>query len=175
MVREVTAIAAGRPLPVYTTYCESHATDVPFHVIARFLRAAIGVDELDADAARLLAHDQFPDADADDLILLDDLLGIRDSAVALPDVAADARRRRLTALINAASLARDKPGVYVIEDAHWIDEASESMLAGFLAVIAHIPALMLITYRPSTTARSAGCRTRRPLRYDHLATRTRQR
>ena len=148
LVREVTAIAAGRALPVYTTYCESHATDVPFHVIARFLRAAIGVDELDADAARLLAHDQFPDADADDLILLDDLVGIRDSAVALPDVAADARRRRLTALINAASLARDKPGVYVIEDAHWIDEASESMLAGFLAVIAHIPALMLITYRP---------------------------
>ena len=95
---------------MYTTYCESHATDVPFHVIARFLRAAIGVDELDADAARLLAHEQFPDADADDLILLDDLLGIRDSAVALPDVAADARRRRLTALINAASLARDKPG-----------------------------------------------------------------
>jgi adenylate cyclase len=148
LVREVTAIAAGRGLPVYTTYCESHATDVPFRVIARFLRAAMGIDELDGDAARLLAHNQFPDSDPDDLVLLDDLLGIRDAAVALPDVAADARRRRLTALINAASLARDQPGVYVVEDAHWIDEASESLLAGFLAIIAHIPALMLITYRP---------------------------
>jgi adenylate cyclase len=148
LVREVTAIADGRGLPVYSAYCESHATDVPFHVIARFLRAAMGIDELDDDAARLLAHNQFPGADPDDLVLLDDLLGVRDAAVALPDVAADARRRRLTALINAASLARDEPGVYVIEDAHWIDEASESMLAGFLSVIAHIPALMLITYRP---------------------------
>jgi adenylate cyclase len=148
LVREATTIATDRSLPVYTTYCESHATDVPFHVVARFLRAAMGIDELEADAARVLAHAQFPDADPDDLVLLDDLLGIRDAAAALPDVAADARRRRLNALINAASLARDAPGVYVIEDAHWIDEASESMLAGFLSVIAHIPALMLITYRP---------------------------
>src|SRR5262249_42935269 len=148
LVREAAAIAAGRGLPVYTAYCESHATDVPFHVIARFLRAAMEIDELDDDAARMVAHDQFPGADPADLVLLADRLGIRDVAVALPDVAADARRRRLTALINAASLARDEPGVYVIEDAHWVDEASESMLAGFLAVIAHIPALMLITYRP---------------------------
>ena len=34
----------------------------------------------------------------------------------------------LTALLNSASLARTAPAVYVIEDAHWIDEASESML-----------------------------------------------
>ena len=68
-------------------------------------------------------------------MLLDDLLGIRDSAMALPDIASDARRRRLTALINSASLARTEPALYVIEDAHWIDEASESLLADFLAVI----------------------------------------
>jgi len=30
---------------------------------------------------------------------------------------ADARRRRLTALVNAASLARHEPAVYVVEDA----------------------------------------------------------
>ena len=38
----------------------------------------------------------------------------------------DARRWRLTALVNAASLVRE-PALYVIEDAHWIDEVSESM------------------------------------------------
>ena len=51
----------------------------------------------------------------------------------------DARRRRLTALVNAASLARETPAVYVVEDAHWIDEVSESMLADFLAVIPQTP------------------------------------
>ena len=40
------------------------------------------------------------------------------------------------------------PAVYVIEDAHWIDEVSESMLAGFFTVIPQTPSLVLITYRP---------------------------
>ena len=66
----------------------------------------------------------------------------------LPKIDPDARRRRLTALVNAASLARKTPAVYVIEDAHWIDEVSESMLADFLTVIPQTPSLMLITYRP---------------------------
>jgi adenylate cyclase len=52
----------------------------------------------------------------------------------LPEIAPDARRRRLTALVKAVSLARRTPGMYVVEDAHWIDEVSESMLADFLAV-----------------------------------------
>ena len=60
----------------------------------------------------------------------------------------DARRRRLTALVNAASLARETPAVYVVEDAHWIDEVSESMLADFLMVIPQTPSLVLVTYRP---------------------------
>ena len=65
-----------------------------------------------------------------------------------PTIDPDARRRRLTALVNAASLARETPAVYVIEDAHWIDEVSESMLAEFLTVIPQTPSLVLLTYRP---------------------------
>src|SRR5258707_15278122 len=54
----------------------------------------------------------------------------------------------LTALVNAASLARQAPAVYVVEDAHWIDEVSESMLADFLKVIPQTAGLVLVTYRP---------------------------
>ena len=43
---------------------------------------------------------------------------------------------------------REEPALYVIEDAHWIDEVSESMLADFLAVIPQTPSMVLITYRP---------------------------
>ena len=50
--------------------------------------------------------------------------------------------------MNAASLARETPAVYVVEDAHWIDEVSESMLADFLTVIPQTPSLVLVTYRP---------------------------
>jgi adenylate cyclase len=148
LVREAAAIAADRGVPVFTTFCESHVRDIPFHAVARLLRAGFGVSDLDGRAARAAIRVEVPDADPEDLLLLDDLLGIADAAVALPDIAPDARRRRLTALVNAVSLARQTPGVYVIEDAHWIDEVSESMLADFLAVIPQTPSLVLITYRP---------------------------
>src|ERR1700688_3685241 len=51
LVREVAAIAARRGVEVFSAYCESHATDIAFHVAARLLRAAIGGGDLDGPAA----------------------------------------------------------------------------------------------------------------------------
>ena len=148
LVREVTAIATRRRVAVFTTYCESHASDVSFQVISRILRAGLGIDDLAADAARVRVREQFADADDEDMLLFDDLLGIGDTAVTLPAIAPEARRRRLSALINSAAMAQPEPAVYVIEDVHWIDEVSESMVAEFLAVIPQTPSLILITSRP---------------------------
>ena len=133
---------------MFSAYCESHATDIPFHVVARLLRAAFGVRDLDGPAARDRVRSRVPGADPEDLLLFDDLLGIADPEAALPLIDPDARRRRLTALVNATSLARQVPAVYVIEDAHWIDEVSDSTPAEFLAVIQQTPSLALVTYRP---------------------------
>jgi class 3 adenylate cyclase len=148
VVREVAAMAAARGVEVFTAYCESHATDIPFHVVARLLRATSGVSDLDGQTARAQVRARAPDAEPEDLLLFDDLLGIADPEVALPAIDPDARRRRLTALVNAASLARHAPAVYVIEDAHWIDEVSESMLTDFVTVIPQTSSLVLVTYRP---------------------------
>ena len=148
LVREVSAMAPRRGVEVFTAFCESHTSQVPFHAVARLLRAATGVEGLDGQAARDRVRDRVPDADPEDLLLFDDLLGIADPNAALPQIDPDARRRRLTALVNAASLARETPAVYVVEDAHWIDEVSESMLADFLTVIPQTPSLVLVTYRP---------------------------
>jgi class 3 adenylate cyclase len=148
MVREVSAMAAARGVEVFSAYCESHTSEVPFHAVARLLRAVTGVEALDPQAARDRVRDRVPDADPEDLLLFDDLLGIADPDVPLPRIDPDARRRRLTALVNAASLARETPAVYVVEDAHWIDEVSESMIAEFLTVIPQTSSLVLITYRP---------------------------
>jgi class 3 adenylate cyclase len=136
LIAEAVALAKSRGVEVFSTFGESHATDIPFHVVARLLG---GVGQLSA---------RVPDADPQDLLLLDDLLGIADPEVELPKIDPDARRRRLTALINAAQLARTEPAVFVVEDAHWIDEVSESMIADFLAVVPQTPSLVLITYRP---------------------------
>jgi class 3 adenylate cyclase len=148
LVREVAALAGRRGVDVFTAFCESHTSQVHFHAVARLLRAAIGVEGLDGQTARDRVRDRVPDADPEDLLLLHDLLGIADPDVELPKIDPDARRRRLTALVNAASLARTEPAVFVIEDAHWIDEVSESLLADFFTVIPQTPALVLATYRP---------------------------
>jgi class 3 adenylate cyclase len=149
VAREAAALAADRGVEVFWTFCESHARDVPFHAVTRLLRAGSGVEDLDGEAARAQLRATVPsDADPQDLLLLDDLLGIADSDVALPPIEPDARRRRLTALINSTSLARTEPALFIIEDAHWIDEVSESMLADFLTVIPRTTSTILITARP---------------------------
>jgi class 3 adenylate cyclase len=148
LVREVTAMAATRGVEVFTTFCESHTSDIPFQAVARLLRAATGIKGLDPHAARARIPAQAPDAEPEDVLLFDDLLGIADPEVELPKIDPDARRRRLTALVNATSLARQAPAVYVVEDVHWIDEVSESMVADFVAVIPQTHSLVLITYRP---------------------------
>jgi class 3 adenylate cyclase len=149
VAREAAALAASRGMEVFWTFCESHARDVPFHVAARLLRAGSGVADLSSQAARKRVQARMPaGADPLDLLLLNDLLGIAEPNVSLPEINPEARRRRLTTLINAAWLARTEPTLFVIEDAHWIDAVSESMLADFLTVIPRTPSMVLITSRP---------------------------
>ncbi|OBI06905.1 ATP-binding protein [Mycobacterium scrofulaceum] len=148
LVRETAALAALRGAQVFRVFCESHTGQISFHAAARLLRSALGVDGLDGPAARARVREQIPGADPEDALLLDDLLGIADPSAAIPAIDPDARRRRLAALVNAATLSRRSPAVYVIEDAHWIDEVSESMLTDFLTVIPRTPSLMLVSYRP---------------------------
>jgi class 3 adenylate cyclase len=148
VARETAALAAGRGAEVFWAFCESHASDIPFGVVARLLRAGTGVADLDGDAARDRVREQIPDADPQDLLLFDDLLGIADPDVPLPQINPDARRRRLSALINTVALAHTEPALFIIEDAHWIDEVSESMLAELLTVIPRTPSMVLITSRP---------------------------
>ncbi len=148
IVREAAALADDRDVQVFTTYCESHTSDIAFHAVTGLLRAALGVEALNDGEARGQIRALIGGADPEDLLLLDDLLGVADPDVELPNIDADARRRRLTALVNAASLARSEPALFVIEDAHWIDEVSESMLADFFAVTRQTPSTVLITYRP---------------------------
>ncbi len=133
---------------VSLTFCDSIASDIPLHTISRLLRTAVGVGELNEAAARAQVRTQFPSADPDDLRLLDDLLGNASPDVTPIHIDPDARRRRLTALVNGASLARTAPAVFIIEDAQWIDDVSEALLAEFLSVLPQTPTMVVITYRP---------------------------
>jgi class 3 adenylate cyclase len=147
LIREVAEMAGRRGVGVFKAFCESHAKDIPFHVVTQLLRTATGVEGLDRTSARTRIRED-ADADTEDLLLLDDLLGINDPETAAPTIDPDARRRRLTALIEAAAMSRESAAVLVIEDAQWIDEVSESMVSEFLAVIPQTRLLVLVAHRP---------------------------
>jgi adenylate cyclase len=148
MAAEISSLATSRSFEVFTTHCESHTSGIPFHATAGLLRDIFSIDGVADDVARANVRARLGSADAEDLTLLDDLLGIRDGDIPLPAIDPDARGRRLTALLNAAAVARSTPAVFVIEDVHWIDEVSEAMIAQFAAVVPQTRSLMLVTYRP---------------------------
>ena len=78
LTREIAAMAAGCGAEVVVGYCESHTSKVPFHLAAQFLRAAFAVADLDAPAARAKVREQVTGASAEDLLLLDDVIGVAD-------------------------------------------------------------------------------------------------
>lgn len=148
ITREIATLAHKRGIEVFATYCESHASEIPFHTVTSLLRTALGAVGLGAVAARARVRERAPDADPKDLLILDDLLGIGDSSVELATIDPAARLRRLTRLVNTISLSRTTPAIYVVEDVHWIDEVSDLLLADFVAVAPQTRSLVLITYRP---------------------------
>jgi class 3 adenylate cyclase len=77
LVREVAAMARRRGVEVFTAFCESHTSQVPFHAVARLLRAVTGVEGLGPDAARGRIRTQAGDAEPEDLVLFDDPAGHR--------------------------------------------------------------------------------------------------
>ena len=162
ITREAVTLATGRGVEAFTVACESHTREVPFHLMVRLLRTVFGIDDLDEPAGRAQVRARIPDANPEDVLLLDDLLGIGDPDAAPPAISADARRRRLAALLNAAALTRSTPALYVIEDVHWIDEVSGAMLAEFVTVVPQSHSLVLITYRPEyrgALSRTSGAQT----------------
>lgn len=85
LARESAALAAGRGAEVvWGLFCESHARDIPFHAVSRLLRATTDVRDLDDQTARAKVRRHHPNADPQDLLLLDDLLGIADPKVPPP-------------------------------------------------------------------------------------------
>ncbi len=143
---------------VFEAQAQAHGQSIPLMPVLQLLRAFFGIaDDEPEQTAReriagraLLLDPSF----AEDLPLIFDFLGVPDPDRPLPQMSAEARQRALgdvvCRLINAP--IRRKTLVLVIEDLHWIDEASEAMLAGLIDSIAGTRTLALVNYRPEYEA-----------------------
>jgi class 3 adenylate cyclase/predicted ATPase len=56
-----------------------------------------------------------------------------------------------TLIDQLLALSRQRPVLFVLEDAHWIDPTTEDLLGEIMPLIADESVFMLITYRPSYT------------------------
>ena len=151
----VTAVTAAG-CDVIIAGCEAHTADVPLRVLSRVLRAMFGIARLDADTARGQIETQLgavlaPGIDHARALL--ELLGLAVIDPAAPELSTDSRRRRLVEVMVMYVKARDRRAVLIVEDVHWIDAASEQVLAEFAEQLATSSSTLAFTYRPEYSGR----------------------
>jgi class 3 adenylate cyclase/tetratricopeptide (TPR) repeat protein len=157
------ARALERGFRVAVGACQSVCQDIPHHPWRQILHALFGIaggvrDEEDpaASAARQIARVQaiITEANPDWLVrlpLLGDLLNLP-----IPDNETTAgfgpllRRESLLALTVEIirTWARPQPLLLLIEDAHWMDEASREMAMALGRAIGNVPLLLVLVHRP---------------------------
>jgi class 3 adenylate cyclase/tetratricopeptide (TPR) repeat protein len=141
-------------IEVFEAQAQSHGRTIPFMPVLQMMRAYFGIDGREQDrlarekiAGRALLLD--PDF-ADDLPLVFDFLGVPDPDRPVPKMSAEARQRALGGvvcrLLNAPN--RRDTVVVVIEDLHWMDEASDAMLSELVTSIEGTQTVAIVNFRP---------------------------
>jgi class 3 adenylate cyclase/tetratricopeptide (TPR) repeat protein len=143
---------------VYEAHCLSHGRTVPFLPILELLRGLLGLAESDRDqvarekiAGRLLLLDE---AFSEALPLVFDFLGIPDPERAALRMDPEVRQRQFFAFVRRLVQARSaqEPTVIFMDDLHWIDAASDELLAQLVEAVPATPTLLLVNFRPEYAA-----------------------
>ncbi|MBI4518718.1 MAG: AAA family ATPase [Deltaproteobacteria bacterium] len=144
----------ARGIPVNEGQCLAHGQMVPFLPILQYQRASFGIVEQDSPqaarekvAGRLVLLD---DALRDDLPLVFDMLGFPDPERPAPRMDPEARERAQAGLLRRIMQARSRrePAVILLDDLHWIDHASASVLEVLVEATAGTRSLLLLNFRP---------------------------
>ncbi len=160
----------ARGIPCTQTHGVSHGRSVPLLPILALYREALGVEESDTAqqarekiAGRVVLLD--PEL-TESLPLLFDFLGVADPERPAPELAPEARQRRLVDFDVRYSIARSQrePMVTLYEDLHWMDEASLSWLAALVERAAQTRTLVIVNFRPEFLPAWNETRTEEPRR-----------
>jgi adenylate cyclase len=144
----------GEGLEVFEAQAQSHGQSIPFMPVLQMLRAYFGIGEREPErltrekiAGRSLLLD--PEL-AEELPLIFDFLGVPDPDRPVAQMSPEARARALgrvvCRLIDAP--ARRHTVVLVVEDLHWMDEGSDTMLDEMINAVAGTHTLALLNFRP---------------------------
>jgi class 3 adenylate cyclase/tetratricopeptide (TPR) repeat protein len=140
-------------LEVFEAQAQAHGKSIPFMPILQMLRSFYGIGDQDPEqtarekiAGRSLLLDP---GFADDLPLIFDFLGVPDPDRPVPRMNPEGRQRALADFLCrlVSNPARRKTLVLIVEDLHWIDEGSQTMLHGLVEGMDGTPTLVLVNYR----------------------------
>jgi class 3 adenylate cyclase/tetratricopeptide (TPR) repeat protein len=158
LCHEFAEVCRRRGISVYEAQCHAHGKAIPLLPVLQMLRSYFGIEEEDSDrvarekiAGRLLLLEQ---QFAEDLPLLFDFLAVPDPQRPAPQMNPEARQRRLLDMLRRVvqSPGRQDPGVNLMEDLHWIDEASDAFLGSFVDSLPRAPTLAVVNFRPEYRA-----------------------
>ena len=156
LIREFNSIATHYATEVVITRCESHTAEAPLHALSRLLRAMFGVRGLDRAATRARISDRLREVSAiqpGDAEVVFDLLAIGDPDEAVPQLSALTRRHRLVEVMAKFAQAQPSRQVFVVEDLHWMDAASDDVLASFAESMDADHSILIGTFRPEYRGR----------------------
>jgi class 3 adenylate cyclase/tetratricopeptide (TPR) repeat protein len=154
---EFSKIAKERLVPVLEARASPYDHSGPLQPLVEFLRMFFRIastDDPETAQSKIASRIQLAVPDLiGDVPVLADFLGIRDTQSAPITLDPKVRHARLINLVS--SLVRDgtrTPSVIIIEDVHWLDEASIEFVSALVEVIAVSRALLILTYRSSYQA-----------------------
>jgi adenylate cyclase len=141
--------------------CQPQTSGVPYGLLSAVLRQLFGLEVPDDKAtapARIkatvdrLARAQGPSAATHvnlALALLGDAMGLELATVPAGDLDAGARHSQLARVIRGllAQETVETPLVIILEDIHWVDEASLTVIDRLAEGIAHLPVLLIALCR----------------------------
>jgi class 3 adenylate cyclase/tetratricopeptide (TPR) repeat protein len=144
----------ARGIPVQHAGGVSHGKAIPLLPILELFRQVLGISPGDGErearqkiaGAVVLLDEEL----REELPLLFDFLGVPDPERPAPALAAEARQRRLLALLKRYAIARSQrePFVLVFEDLHWIDSATEAFVEALADATEGARTLMVVNFRP---------------------------
>lgn len=147
--------------PVHHLAGQAHSRSLAFAPVLRMLRGYFGISAVDSDEAARERIGSLAVELNEELPLLFDFLGIPDPARPVERLNPEARHRRLGALMArlGATLGATEPGLFVFEDIHWIDPASEALLRTHIEALGGSRSLTVVNFRPEHRAEwLTGCR-----------------
>src|SRR2546426_1655736 len=148
----------AKGLAVIEAQALAHGRSIPLRPVLEMFRQRFGITERDVDLA---AREKIAGA----LLLLDpsfaeilpamfEFMGVPDPLRPAPRTAPEAAQRRMLEHVRRIVKAdtRDRTVVTLIEDLHWLDDASDRFVAELVEIAPATRVLLLLNFRPEYTA-----------------------